>query len=187
MGHRIREYDWSATPLGNPRHWPQSLKTCVRIMLTSPQPMFVWWGQETLINIYNDAYRFVLGDKHPKMLGQSGRDTWSEIWDEIGARAEIVFTKNEGTFDDALLLVMNRYGYDEETYFKFSYNPIPGDQGETEGLFCACTEETSRVINERSLETLRSLGVVTQTKSLAGICLPRFTPSHTTIKIFPAL
>ena len=37
-------------------------------MLTSPQPMFIWWGDE-LINIYNDAYRDVLGRKHPTMLG----------------------------------------------------------------------------------------------------------------------
>jgi PAS domain S-box-containing protein len=166
MGRRIREYDWSTTPLGPPRHWPQSLKTCVRIMLTSPQPMFVWWGREALVNIYNDAYRFVLGGKHPETLGRSGREAWAEIWDELWERAENVFTRNEGTFDEALLLVMNRYGYEEETYFKFSYNPIPGDAGGTEGLFCACTEETERIINERSLQTLRQLGAVTQTKTL---------------------
>ncbi|WP_207509901.1 ATP-binding protein [Telluribacter humicola] len=177
MGQRIREYDWSTTPLGNPEQWPQSLKTCVRIMLTSPQPMFVWWGRDTLINIYNDAYRFVLGGKHPEMLGKSGRKAWAEIWDELWARAEIVFTRNEGTFDDALLLVMNRYGYEEETYFKFSYNPIPGDKGGTEGLFCVCTEETSRVITERSLTTLRSLAVIIQTNSLKEI----FEASATTI------
>src|SRR4028118_1664149 len=78
MGQRIRDYDWTATPLGYPQTWPQSLKTCVRIMLTSPQPMFVWWGKETLINIYNDPYRFVLGGKHPQMLGVSGKIVWKE-------------------------------------------------------------------------------------------------------------
>ncbi|HRH59396.1 MAG TPA: PAS domain S-box protein, partial [Chitinophagaceae bacterium] len=166
MGHRIRNFDWSKTPLGTPDTWDSSLKTCVRIMLTSPQPMFVWWGDE-LINIYNDAYRFVLGNKHPQMLGISGKIVWKEIWSELWKRAEIVFTKNEGTFDDALLLVMNRYGYDEETYFKFSYNPVPGDEGGTKGLFCACTEETQRIINERSLATLREVGAMTfEEKSL---------------------
>jgi hypothetical protein len=75
------------------------------------------------------------------------------IWNEVGARADIVFKKMKGTFDDALLLIMNRHGCDEETYFKFSYNPIPGDNGGKEGLFCVCTEETERIINERSLKT----------------------------------
>ncbi|MGZ5191811.1 MAG: hypothetical protein ACXWCZ_12430, partial [Flavisolibacter sp.] len=147
MGERIRNFDWSKTPLGNPDTWESSLKTCVRIMLTSQQPMFVWWGDD-LINIYNDAYRDVLGGKHPAMLGVTGKIVWKEIWDELWKRGKTVFEKNEGTFDDALLLIMNRHGYDEETYFKFSYNPIPGTKKTTEGLFCVCTEETQRIINE---------------------------------------
>lgn len=164
MGERIRNFDWNRTPLGDPKHWQNSLKTCVRIMLTSPQPMFVWWGKE-LINIYNDAYRFVLGEKHPHALGAPGNIVWKEIWNEVGARADIVFNKNEGTFDDALLLIMSRHGYDEETYFKFSYNPIPGDNGGTEGLFCVCTEETERIINERSLKTLQQMDTLAQKKT----------------------
>lgn len=164
MGDRIRNFDWSKTPLGDPQDWQNSLKTCVRIMLTSPQPMFVWWGKE-YINIYNDAYRFVLGEKHPNALGVSGDVVWKEIWNEVGARANIVFNKNEGTYDDALLLLMNRHGYDEETYFKFSYNPIPGDNGGTAGLFCVCTEETERIINDRSLKTLQELDAIAKKKS----------------------
>lgn len=164
MGERIRNFDWSTTPLGPPATWEQSLKTCVRIMLTSPQPMFVWWGTH-LINIYNDAYRYVLGEKHPHALGGRGDIIWKEIWDEVGKRAAIVFNKNEGTYDDGLLLIMNRFGFDEETYFKFSYNPIPGEHAVTAGLFCVCTEETTRIINERSLNTLRSLDAIAQKES----------------------
>ena len=168
MGERIRNFNWSKTSLGDPQHWQNSLKTCVRIMLTSPQPMFVWWGKE-YINIYNDAYRFVLGEKHPHALGASGNIVWKEIWKEVGARADIVFNKNEGTYDDALLLIMNRHGYDEETYFKFSYNPIPGDNGGTAGLFCVCTEETERIINERSLKTLQELDTLARKESEQAI------------------
>jgi hypothetical protein len=167
MGERIRNFDWSKTSLGDPKHWQNSLKTCVRILLTSPQPMFVWWGKE-YINIYNNAYQFILGEKHPA-LGASGNIVWKEIWNEVGARADIVFKKNEGTYDDALLLIMNRYGYDEETYFKFSYNPIPGDNGGTAGLFCVCTEETERIINERYLKTLQELDALAQQESELAI------------------
>jgi PAS domain S-box-containing protein len=167
MGERIRNFDWSKTSLGDPKHWQNSLKTCVRILLTSPQPMFVWWGKE-YINIYNNAYQFILGEKHPA-LGASGNIVWKEIWNEVGARADIVFKKNEGTYDDALLLIMNRYGYDEETYFKFSYNPIPGDNGGTAGLFCVCTEETERIINERYLKTLQELDTLAQQESELAI------------------
>ena len=183
MGELIRNFDWSKTPLGDPRYWPNSLKTCIRIILTSPQPMFVWWGKE-YINIYNDAYQFILGEKHPA-LGASGNIVWKEIWNEIGARADIVFNKNEGTYDDALLLIMNRYGYDEETYFKFSYNPVPGDNGGTAGLFCACTEETERIINDRSLKTLQELETIAQKESEQAIYEQAARSLETNNKDFP--
>src|SRR5512141_2625055 len=69
LGARMRQMDWAASPLGPVENWPQSLRTCVRILLTSRQPMFVWWGDQ-LINLYNDAYRSILGGQHPQALGQ---------------------------------------------------------------------------------------------------------------------
>jgi hypothetical protein len=59
VARRMRDVDWAKTPLGPVENWPQSLKTSVRIMLTSRQPMFVW-GDE-LINLYNDAYKSIVG------------------------------------------------------------------------------------------------------------------------------
>src|SRR5689334_21068866 len=83
LGALMNRLDWSTTPLGAPESWPQSLKTAVQIMLTSRYAMFVWWGEE-LTNLYNDAYRPMLGAKHPHALGQSAPDVWAEIWEAIG-------------------------------------------------------------------------------------------------------
>jgi len=44
MGALMRAHDWSVTPLGPPDTWPQPLKICVRLMLNSNHPMFIWWG-----------------------------------------------------------------------------------------------------------------------------------------------
>ncbi len=154
MGRRIRAFDWSATPLGDPAAWPRSLRTAVRIMLTSRQPMFVWWGEQ-LVNLYNDPYRVVLGGKHPDALGRPAQDVWREIWDQVGPRAESALRKNEGTFDEALRLIMERNGYPEETYFTFSYSPVPDDDGGTGGIFCANSDESRRIIGERRLRVLR--------------------------------
>lgn len=156
MGQLIREKDWEQTALGHPSVWPQSLKTCVRIVLTSRQPMFVWWGKE-LINIYNDAYLSIVGGKHPQSLGQPASEVWKEIWDEAGARASVVMNENRGTYDEALLLLMERNGYTEETYYTFSYSPVPGDDGTTQGIICANTDDTDRIIGERQLKTLKEL------------------------------
>src|SRR4051812_14718391 len=100
MGELMRKRDWSRTPLGPVEDWPQSLKTCIRIILTSRQPMFVWWGDD-LINLYNDPYKAILGGKHPEVLGQPARVVWKEIWDQVGPRAAIAMQTNEGTYDEA--------------------------------------------------------------------------------------
>jgi len=156
----MRSKDWSTTPLGPPQTWPQSLKTSVRIMLTSRQPMFVWWGDE-LINLYNDAYKTIVGGKHPQALGQPAAAVWWEIWDQVRPRAESAMRKNEGTYDEALLLIMERNGYPEETYYTFSYSPVPNDQGGTGGIICANTDDTQRIIGERQLALLRELATKT--------------------------
>lgn len=159
LGARMRQIDWSKTPLGPVESWPQSLRTCVRIMLTSRQPMFVWWGDE-LINLYNDAYRSILGGKHPWALGQPASAVWGEIWDAVQPRAETAMKTAEGTYDEALLLIMERNGYPEETYYTFSYSPVPNDQGGTGGIICANTDDTQRIVGERQLATLRELAAV---------------------------
>ncbi|MBD0337299.1 MAG: PAS domain-containing protein, partial [Cyanobacteria bacterium Co-bin13] len=160
MGTLIGSRDWSKNPLGPVEHWSQSLKTAVRIMLTSRQAMFVWWGED-LINLYNDAYRAILGGKHPTALGQSATEVWREIWDQVGPRAESVMYQNEGTYDEALLLIMERNGYPEETYYTFSYSPIPNEQGDTGGIICANTDDTQRIIGERQLALLIELAAST--------------------------
>ena len=88
--------------------WPQSLKTAVRIMLDSRYAMWLGWGPE-LTFFYNDAYaRMTLGPKHPWALGRSAREVWSEIWDDIGPRAESVIRTGQATWDEGLLLFLER-------------------------------------------------------------------------------
>ena len=167
----MREYDWSKTSLGPQQEWPRALKTALRIVLTSRQPMFVWWGDE-LINLYNDAYVSILGGKHPYALGQPAREVWSEIWDQIGPRAQRAMFRNEGTYDESLRLIMNRYGYKEETYYTFSYSPVPNDEGGTGGIFCANTDNTARIIGERQLALLREQATRTMdTRTIDEACL----------------
>lgn len=160
LGSLMKQIDWARTSLGPVETWPQNLKTCVRIVLTSRQPMFVWWGDQ-LINLYNDAYKAIVGGKHPSALGQPAHIVWSEIWDQVGPRAETAMRANEGTYDEALLLIMERYGYREETYYTFSYSPVPNDQGGTGGIFCANSDDTQRIISERQLAVLGDLAART--------------------------
>ncbi len=160
MGERIRAKDWSKTPLGPVECWPQSLKTIVRIMLTSRQPIWIGWGPQ-LIKLYNDPYKAIVGGKHPEALGQPASIVWHEIWDVVGPRLQTAMQQNVGTYDESLLLMMERYGYREETYYTFSYSPVPGDHGGVEGIICANTDDTQRIIGERQVKLLRTLAAET--------------------------
>ena len=156
MGALMRAHNWSATPLGPPESWPQSLRTVVRILLTSRYQMWMGWGEE-LSFFYNDAYRPTLGVKHGSALGASAREVWKEIWPDIGPRIDHVLKTGEATWDEGLLLFLERSGYSEETYHTFSYSPLSDDRGAIVGMLCVVTEETERIIGERRLLTLREL------------------------------
>lgn len=157
MGQRIRAFDWSQTPIGPVDTWPQSLRTCIRIMLTSRQPIWIGWGKE-LIKFYNDPYKAIAGGKHPQALGKPAAEVWNDIWQDIAPMLRQVMDKDEGTYVESQLLIMERNGYPEETYYTFSYTPIPGDHGGTAGMICANSDDTDKIISERQLRTLTQLG-----------------------------
>jgi signal transduction histidine kinase len=158
MGELMRRHDWTAISLGPPSAWPHSLRTVVKILLTSRYAMWMGWGPD-LSFFYNDAYgAMTLGAKHPWALGRPSREVWAEIWAQIGPRIDKVLTKGEATWDERLMLFLERSGYPEETYHTFSYSPLPDDDGQVRGLFCVVTEETERVIDERRLAILNELG-----------------------------
>ena len=156
MGALMRSMDWSQTALGPVSGWPQSLRTTVSTCLNSRFPILVWWGPD-MVKLYNDAYRPMIANKHPRAMGQKGRDTWPEIWHIIGPMLEGVLHRGEATWSENIMLPLERKGFAEECYFTFSYSPIRDESGGVGGIFSALTETTERVIGERRLRTLRDL------------------------------
>ena len=156
MARRMRAFDWSKTSIGPPERWPQSLRAAVRIMLTSRQPIWVGWGNE-LIYFYNDPYKSIIGGKDAWALGRPTAEVWREIWSDVGPLVNHVLTTGEATYNEGMLLFLERSGFPEETYHTFSYSPLFDDAGRIAGMFCAVVEETERVLGERRLATLGRL------------------------------
>ncbi|WP_238395771.1 sensor histidine kinase [Pontibacter pudoricolor] len=160
MGALIREYDWDNHPLGKPEDWPDNLKITVRMMLNSAFPMFVWWSAD-LYMFHNDAYLPALGNKHPKALGSRASLMWAEIWDTVGKVAEDILENGSQFYAEELYLVLERKGFPEETYWTFSYSPAFDDNGNVNGVFCACTEVTKTVLSQRRIRTLKEISDAT--------------------------
>ncbi|MEU0542086.1 SpoIIE family protein phosphatase [Nocardia sp. NPDC005978] len=158
IGRDLSRVDWDATPLGPVSEWPVSLQTAVNILLSSRFSMWMGWGPQ-LTFFCNAAYRRdSLGRKYPWALGRPASEVWAEIWDDIESRTATVLSTGEATWDEALLLFVERSGYTEESYHTFSYSPLRDDAGAVVGMLCVVSEETERVISERRMASLRDLG-----------------------------
>src|SRR5262249_11500234 len=113
------------------------------------------------IYLYNDPYKSIIGGRHPWALGRPTKEVWREIWREIGPMLNTAMGGDQGTFVESQLLIMERNGYPEETYYTFSYSPIPNDDGSVGGIICANSDDTRRIIGERQLALLRELAART--------------------------
>jgi signal transduction histidine kinase len=155
-GARMRAVDWSRTALGPPAGWPRSLKTIVRMMLDSRYAMWMLWGPEYTF-FCNDAYLPTVGIRREWVMGTRSDKVWAEIWPDVWPRIEQVLTRGESTWDEGLLLFLERSGFPEETYHTFSYSPVYDDDNHIAGMLCVVTEVTERVQSERGLAVLRDL------------------------------
>ena len=147
MGHLIRAYDWGNSPLGVPQEWPQTLRSAVRLMLTSSHPMFIWWGPE-LIQFYNDAYRVTMGpERHPSALGDRGRDCWAEIWDVIGPQIDFVMRGEGSTWNEDHLVPVTRHGRRQDVWWTYGYSPLDLDD-RVGGVLVVCRDVTDTHTDE---------------------------------------
>jgi signal transduction histidine kinase/CheY-like chemotaxis protein len=156
MGALMRSHDWSASPLGDPASWPDTLKAAVSTCLSSHFPMVIWWGPQLLM-LYNDAWQPILGEtKHPAGLGRPGAESWPETWPIVGVQFEGAL-KGVPSWSEDLLLASDRHGFIEECYFTYSHGPLRDASGEVVGVCSVVSETTARVLNERRLRILRDL------------------------------
>jgi anti-sigma regulatory factor (Ser/Thr protein kinase) len=152
MADLVAVHCWEDGQLGQRGSWPSTLSVAVDIALASGFPMLVFWGPD-LIQIYNDAFKPILGARHPAALGQTARDCWPEIWGTIGPLLRGVLETGEPVWAEDMPLVLERNGFPEQTYFTFSYSRLRDADGAS-GLLCTCVETTTAVSREREFRAM---------------------------------
>jgi signal transduction histidine kinase len=155
MGERIRAHRWTDTPLGDPRSWPQALRTTVRILLSTGHPTMIMWGPE-LTCLYNDPFSRSLGpEKHPGILGAPAREAWAEVWPVVGSQIEQVLRGDDAVWHENVCVPIIRFGELQEVYWTYSYSPIdePSFPRGVGGVLVTCAETTAQVMSERKLAT----------------------------------
>lgn len=156
-----RALDWSATSLGPVDDWPGPLRDIVRASLESPFPISLWCGPD-LVLVYNDAYRRLLGAKHPAALGRPGPDVWAEIWDGIAPFFERIRAGGPPAYQEDAPFYVRRDeteevdGREPNAWFTFSVSPVRDQRGEIVAFLNIVSESTRRVLVERSREAVRA-------------------------------
>ncbi|MCW8194686.1 PAS domain-containing protein [Proteobacteria bacterium 005FR1] len=136
-----REKDWSRTPLGSLRAWDASLCSTAGLVLNSPVPMALLWGPE-LVQIYNDAYRWIMGDRHPAGLGQPAREYCPESLEFDAYLYERVLQEGASFSLESQRLPTNRHGSLEEAFFNVSFSPLFDDLTQIAGVLVTVSETT---------------------------------------------
>ena len=173
MSSRIREFDWASTPLGPISSWSQALRTTLQVILASRFPQLLWWGPH-YIQLYNDPYIPIPGDKHPdRAFGRPGAECWSEIWHILKPLIDRPFFGGPATWNDDILLEINRHGFIEETHFTIAYSPVP-DETEKSGIggvLATVHEITEKVVGQRRIIALRDLAAtINDAKTAEAAC-----------------
>ncbi|GAB4228582.1 MAG: hypothetical protein Tsb0032_35370 [Kiloniellaceae bacterium] len=156
MARRIRAFDWSQHPFGPLENWPQSLRSALSICLHSAFPTAIYWGPELRL-LYNDAWAPIPGPRHPAALGKPAKEVWADIWDIIWPQFRHLLETGEGFYAENQMLPMRRYGFEEETYWNYSFTAIRGEDGRIAGIFNSGFEMTDTVLSERRLKFMLNL------------------------------
>ena len=159
MAKVIKSKDWSQTPLGPIESWPQSLRTTVSLVQASNSPISLAWGPGH-VQIYNDGFWPICGDKHPTSMGQDFRECWASAFPVIG-EAYAAAWSGKSEFLENMRLFVDRYGFLEEAWFTFSFSPITDESGKVAGLFNPVTEMSGQMLSQRRTRTLRDLATRT--------------------------
>ena len=142
MAERVRAFDWTTTPLGPIAGWPLSLKTAVSMVLLSPVPIVMLWGEDGIM-IYNDAYSAFAGGRHPSLLGSKVREGWPEVADFNDNVMKVALAGGTLAYRDQEL-TLYRTGMPEQVWMNLDYSPILGDDGKPAGVMAIVVETTER-------------------------------------------
>jgi len=183
LGARMRSFAWETTPLGPPASWPQSLTIAVRIMLASRQPIWIGWGND-LHYLYNDAYKSIMGGKHPWALGRPAREVWHEIWDEIGPMLATALRGDQGTYVESQFLIMERMATPRRPTTPFPTARFPTTM-EPSAASSAPTatirSESSANVNWRCCATWRLMRVMRAPGKKRASAVPRHSRANRSI------
>ena len=156
MARMFDAFDWASHPFGMPNKWPRELHGAFTLLIDAAFPAAMWLGPELNL-FYNDAYAPILAARHPSAFGKPGREVWGELWPVIGPQLEAVIRDRKGISVANECLIMTRNGYDEETFWDYTYSPLTGPHGIVSGVLNEASDVSEREFQSRNYRAIIEL------------------------------
>ncbi|HEY1925829.1 MAG TPA: PAS domain S-box protein, partial [Caulobacteraceae bacterium] len=152
-GRLIAARNWSKSPIGAIDSWPQSLKSVLGLILPSPVPIVMLWGEDGVM-LYNDAYSVFAGGRHPELLGSKVREGWPEVADFNDNVMKVGLAGGTLAYRDQEL-TLHRHGRPEQVWMNLDYSPVLDESGKPAGVVAVVIETTERVEADQRAATER--------------------------------
>lgn len=152
MGRLLREKTWTDTALGEPTHWPSTLKSTLSILLRNHYPMLLFYGEEAVC-FYNDNAMLLLSEGiHPAALGQPASFALKANWEVIKSNIDCVMKLGESTWHPDVQLDLERKDRARESHFNCSYSPVLDETGRIIATLVTFSETTEQIQLKHNLK-----------------------------------
>ncbi|MBO4209987.1 ATP-binding SpoIIE family protein phosphatase [Micromonospora echinofusca] len=155
----VLHHPWAQTPLGPPEAWDPALRAVIDLMLGSPVPMALSYGDD-LVLVYNDGYAELIGGKHPAAFGRPSAEVFGELWalPGVGDVVGRVYRLGEPFLEKETTLPVSRTGTGtvEQAVFTRGYSAVRDSGGDIVGVLTVAAETTQVTEQLQSLSELAS-------------------------------
>ncbi|MCI4065336.1 SpoIIE family protein phosphatase [Micromonospora sp. R77] len=151
----VLAHPWADTPLGPPQRWDPALRAVVELIVASPVPMALLYGDD-LVMLYNDGYAELIGGRHPEALGRPAAEVFADIWDDPGTGEVLqrAYRNGESFLAREAVLPIHRHlpdGTGEPAVFTRGHSPVRDSAGRIIGVLTVAAQTTQLTQQLQSL------------------------------------
>lgn len=150
----VLAHPWAGTSLGPPERWDPAVRAVVDLVLASPVPMALLYGDD-LVLLYNDGYAETIGARHPAALGRPAAEVFADVWHEPGAGEvlERAYRHGESFLEREAVLPADRnlVGGGEPAVFTRGHSPVRDSTGRIIGVLTVTAQTTQLTQQLQSL------------------------------------
>ncbi|MEV4478211.1 SpoIIE family protein phosphatase [Micromonospora coxensis] len=147
-------HPWAGTALGPPQQWDPAVRALVDVVLSSPVPMALYYG-DRFVMLYNQSYSELIGDRHPDAIGRPAPEVFADLWHTpgVGDVIERVYRRGESFLQRESVLPVDRQlaAAGDHAVFTRGHSPARDSAGRIVGVLTVAAQTTQFTQQVQSL------------------------------------